>query len=60
MSDGDPCVTNASQGGRLSSGVLLPNRMFIGKRTSMKRNPRYGMELATGPRNMPIAVAKNR
>ena len=46
--------------GMLSSGVLLPDSMFIGMATSMKSNPSCGIERATVPRKMPIAVAKNR
>ena len=38
----------------LSSGVLLPDSMFIGMATSMKSNPSCGIERATVPRKMPI------
>ena len=44
----------------LSSGVLLPESMFIGRKTSSKSSPSCGIERATVPRKMPIAVAKNR
>ena len=44
----------------LSSGVLLPDSMFIGIATSMNSRPSCGMVRATVARNIPIAVAKNR
>ena len=50
----------ASQGGMLSSGVLLPESKFIGRNTSMNSNPSCGIDRATVPRKIPIDVAKNR
>ena len=50
----------ASQGGMLSSGVLLPESMFMGRKTSMYSSPSCGIDRATVPRKIPIAVAKNR
>ena len=44
----------------LSSGVLPPDSRFIGTATSMNSRPSCGIERATVPRKMPIAVAKNR
>ena len=44
----------------LSSGVLLPDSSIIGTATSMKSRPSCGIDRATVPRKMPIAVAKNR
>ena len=52
-------ITVASHGGMLSSGVLLPESMFIGRYTSIYSNPSCGIDRATVPRKIPIAVAKN-
>ena len=60
MGRGRTCIAVASQAGMLSSGVLLPESMFMGRKTNMKRRPSRGIECATVPRKMPIAVAKNR
>jgi hypothetical protein len=57
--EGDACMTVRRKGGMLSSGVLLPESMFIGIATSMYSNPSWGIERATVPRKIPIAVAKN-
>jgi hypothetical protein len=34
--------------------------MFIGRKTSMNNSPSCGIDRATVPRKMPIAVVKNR
>ena len=44
----------------LSSGVLLPESRFIGMAISMKSSPSCGIERASVPRKMPMAVAKKR
>ena len=49
----------ANHGGMLSSGVLLPERTFIGRYTNINSRPSCGMERATVQRNMPTAQAKN-
>ena len=40
----------------LSSGVLLPESMFMGKKTNMYSKPSWGIDRATVPRKSPIAV----
>lgn len=49
-----------NQVGMLSSGVLDPDNIFMGSTISIVKSPSCGMERATVPRKMPIAVAKNR
>ena len=50
----------ASHRGMLSRGVLLPDKTTIGSAMNMKSNPSCGIERATVPRKMPMAVAKNK
>ena len=54
------CITVCSQTGMLSSGVLPPERRFIGNTTNMKISANCGMEREIVPRKMPKLPAKKR
>ena len=58
--DGETDIIVWRIGGMLSSGVLLPESMFIGMATSIYSNPSCGMDRAIVARKMPTAVAKKR
>ena len=58
--DGEARMMVASQCGMLSSGVLLPESRFIGRKININNKPSCGMVRATVPKNIPMAQVKNR